>query len=81
MKTEHAQQSFTASAGRGQRFSAVYKNTFTSKVSRALDKPNPELLGQDKPRLELTPWVEYAVNVDFVPFIRGVRGLYKPGPE
>ena len=44
---------FPATAARVQRFSAVYTNTFTSKVSRALDKPNPELLGQDKPRLEL----------------------------
>ena len=51
-KTEHAQQSFTASAGLGQCFSAVYTNTFTSKVSRGLDKPNPKLLGQDE------PWVE-----------------------
>ena len=47
------QQSFTASAGCGQRFSAVYTNTFMFKVSRGLDKPNPKLLGQDKPRLEL----------------------------
>ena len=31
-----------------------------------------KLPGQDKPRLEK------AVNVDFVPFIRGVRGLRKP---
>ena len=31
--------------------------------------------GQDKPQLEK------AVNVDFVPFIRGVRGLRKPRPE
>ena len=31
-----------------------------------------KLRGQDKPRLEK------AVNVDFVPFIRGVRGLRKP---
>ena len=30
---------------------------------------------QDKLRLEK------AVNVDFVPFIRGVRGLRKPRPE
>ena len=49
----YLQQSFTASAGCGQRFSAVYTNTFTSKVSRGLDKPNPKLLDQDKPRLEL----------------------------
>ena len=34
-----------------------------------------KLRGQDKPRLEK------AVNVDFVPFIRGVRGLRKPRPE
>ena len=34
-----------------------------------------KLPGQDKPRLE------EAVNVDFVPFIRGVRGLRKPRPE
>ena len=34
-----------------------------------------KLHGQDKPRLEK------AVNVDFVPFIRGVRGLRKPRPE
>ena len=34
-----------------------------------------KLPGQDKPRLEK------AVNVDFVPFIRGVRGLRKPRPE
>ena len=33
-----------------------------------------KLRGQDKPRLEK------AVNVDFVPFIRGVRGLRKPRP-
>ena len=31
-----------------------------------------KLPGQDKPRFEK------AVNVDFVPFIRGVRGLRKP---
>ena len=34
-----------------------------------------KLPGQDKPRLEK------AVNVDFVPFIRGFRGLHKPRPE
>ena len=34
-----------------------------------------KLPGQDKPRLEK------AVNVDFVPFIRGVRVLCKPRPE
>ena len=34
-----------------------------------------KLPGQDKPRLEKV------VNVDFVPFIRGVRGLRKPRPE
>ena len=34
-----------------------------------------KLQGQDKPRLEK------AVNVDFVPFIRGVRVLCKPRPE
>ena len=34
-----------------------------------------KLPGQGKPRLEK------AVNVDFVPFIRGVRGLRKPRPE
>ena len=34
-----------------------------------------KLPGQDKPRLEK------AVNVDFLPFIRGVRGLRKPRPE
>ena len=34
-----------------------------------------KLPGQDKPRLEK------AVNVDFEPFIRGVRGLRKPRPE
>ena len=34
-----------------------------------------KLPGQDKPRLE------EAVNVDFVPFIRGFRGLRKPRPE
>ena len=34
-----------------------------------------KLPGQDKTRLEK------AVNVDFVPFIRGVRGLCKPRPE
>ena len=34
-----------------------------------------KLPGQAKPRLEK------AVNVDFVPFIRGVRGLCKPRPE
>ena len=34
-----------------------------------------KLRGQDKPRLEK------AVNVDFVPFIRGVRGFRKPRPE
>ena len=33
-----------------------------------------KLPGQDKPRLEK------AVNVDFVPFIRGVRGLRRPLP-
>ena len=33
------------------------------------------LPGQDKTRLEK------AVNVDFVPFTRGVRGLCKPRPE
>ena len=27
------------------------------------------------------PWLEKAVNVDFVPFIRGVRVLCKPRPE
>ena len=39
--------------GRGQRFTAVYTDTFTSKVSRGLDKPNPKLLDQDKTRLEV----------------------------
>ena len=34
-----------------------------------------KLPGQAKPRLEK------AVNVDFVPFTRGVRGLCKPRPE
>ena len=34
-----------------------------------------KLPGQDKPRLEK------AVNIDFVRFIRGVRGLRKPRPE
>ena len=34
-----------------------------------------KLPGQDKPRLEK------AVNVEVVPFIRGVRGLRKPRPE
>ena len=34
-----------------------------------------KLPGQAKPRLEK------AVNVDFVPFVRGVRGLCKPRPE
>ena len=34
-----------------------------------------KLPGQDKTRLEK------AVNVDFVPFIRVVRGLRKPRPE
>ena len=34
-----------------------------------------KLPGQDKPRLEK------AVNVDFVPFIRGVCILCKPWPE
>ena len=34
-----------------------------------------KLPGQDK------PWLEKAVNVDFVPFIRGVRVLCKPRPE
>ena len=34
-------------------FFAVYTNTFMSKVSRGLDKPNPKLLGQDKTRLEV----------------------------
>ena len=34
-----------------------------------------KLPGQDKPRLEK------AVNVDFVPFIRGVCGFRKPRPE
>ena len=41
-------------------------NTFTSKVSRSLDKPNPKLLGQDKPQLELAVgWIR-SVNLDFV---------------
>ena len=34
-----------------------------------------KLPGQDKPQLEK------AVNADFVPFIRGVRVLFKPRPE
>ena len=34
-------------------FECIYTNTFTSKVSRGLDKPIPKPLGQDKPRLEL----------------------------
>ena len=34
-----------------------------------------KLQGQDKPRLEK------AVNIYFVPFIRGVRVLCKPRPE
>ena len=49
---------------------------FHVKVGSGLDKPNPKLLGQDKPRLEL------AEKVDFVPFrIRGVGVLCKPRPE
>ena len=54
---------------RGQRFTAVYTNTFPSKVSRGLDKPNPKLLGQDKTRLEVAVgWISR--ERDFVPFIR-----------
>ena len=34
-------------------YDCIYMNTFTSKLSRGLDKPSPKLLGQDKPRLEL----------------------------
>ena len=34
-------------------FECIYTNTFTSKVSRGLEKPIPKPLGQDKPRLEL----------------------------
>ena len=34
-------------------YECIYANTFKSKLSRGLDKPNPKLLGQDKPRLEL----------------------------
>ena len=34
-------------------FECIYTNTFTSKVSRGLDKPIPKPFGQDKPRLEL----------------------------
>ena len=42
-------------------FECIYTNTFTSKVSRGLDKPIPKPLCQDKPRLELPnglnkPW-------------------------
>ena len=53
LKTEHAQQSFTASASRGQRFSVFILTLSRPKVSRGLDKPNTKLLGQDKPRLDL----------------------------
>ena len=31
-------------------FCCIYTNTFTSMVSRGLDKPSPKLLGQDKPQ-------------------------------
>ena len=34
-------------------FECIYTNTFTSKVSRGLEKPIPKPLGQDKLRLEL----------------------------
>ena len=34
-------------------YECIYTNTFTSKLSRGLDKSSPKLLGQDKPRLEL----------------------------
>ena len=34
-------------------YGCIYTNTFTSKLSRGLDKPSPKLLRQDKPRLEL----------------------------
>ena len=34
-------------------YECIYTNTFTSKLSRGLDKPSQKLLGQDKPRLGL----------------------------
>ena len=34
-------------------FKCIYTNAFMSKVSHGLDKPSAQLLGQDKPRLEL----------------------------
>ena len=37
---------------RRKTYECIYTNTFTSKLSRGLEKPSPKLLGQDKPRLE-----------------------------
>ena len=62
---------------------AVYTRENKPRLTQAAAYVNRErnylyeykLPGQDKPRLEK------AVNVDFVPFIRGVRGLRKPRPE
>ena len=43
----------------------IYTNTFTSKVSRGLDKPIPKPSARISRGLSW-PWVEYAVNIDLV---------------
>ena len=53
-KKTYAQQSFTASASRGRRFSPIIIRSLSRlRLSRGLDKPSPKLLGKDKLWLEL----------------------------
>ena len=56
-------------------FECIYTNTFTSKVSRGLDKPIPKPSARISRGLSW-PWVKYAVNIDLVPFTRAVRSLF-----
>ena len=75
--------SFSNDDGDGNENRAVYTRENKPRLTLAAAYVSRErnylceykLLGQDKTRLEK------AVNVDFVPFIRGVRGLRKPRPE
>ena len=59
-KKTYAQQSFTASASRGRRFSPFYiiRSLSRLRLSRGLDKTSPKRLGKDKPWLELAvAWI------------------------
>ena len=56
-------------------FECIYTNTFTSKVSRGLDKPIPKPLGQDKPA---AAWAGHGLNKPWTQILYHLYGYSKP---